>query len=84
MLIVESVNAEKKRFPLMVMKKLFLWYDIAMYTDDAEVPLYDVLEAIKEKEKSAQASIDPKRLLPNNCVNTWLKYYQTLIVNAYM
>ena len=25
MLIVESVNAEKKRFPAMVMKKLFLW-----------------------------------------------------------
>ncbi len=38
--------------------------DIAMYTDDAEVPLYDVLEAIKEKEKSAQASIDPKKATP--------------------
>ena len=34
-----------------------------MYTDDAEVPLYDVLEAIKEKEKSAQA-IDPKKATP--------------------
>ena len=28
------------------------------------VPLYDVLEAIKEKEKSAQASIDPKKATP--------------------
>lgn len=35
-----------------------------MYTNDAEVPLYDVLEAIKEKEKSAQASIDPKKATP--------------------
>lgn len=35
-----------------------------MYTDDAEVPLYDVLESIKEKEKSAQASIDPKKATP--------------------
>jgi hypothetical protein len=58
--------------------------DIAMYTDDAEVPLYDVLESIKEKEKSAQASIDPKKAIPNNCVNTWLKYYLILIVNVYM
>lgn len=84
MLIVESVNAEKKRFPAYGNEKIISLADIAMYTDDAEVPLYDVLEAIKEKEKSAQASIDPKRLLLNNCVNTWLKYYQTLIVNAYM
>ena len=35
-----------------------------MYTDDAEVPLYEVLEAIKEKEKSAAASIDPKKATP--------------------
>ena len=38
--------------------------NIAMYTDDAEVPLYEVLEAIKEKEKSAAASIDPKKATP--------------------
>ena len=43
---------------------LFSLADIAMYTDDAEVPLYDVLESIKEKEKSAQASIDPKKATP--------------------
>ena len=61
MLIVESVNAEKKRFPAYGNEKIISLADIAMYTDDAEVPLYDVLEAIKEKEKSAQASIDPKK-----------------------
>lgn len=32
-----------------------------MYTDDEEVPLCDVLEAMKEKEKSAVASLDPKK-----------------------
>ena len=63
MLIVESVNAEKKRFPANGNEIISL-ADIAMYTDDAEVPLYDVLEAIKEKEKSAQASIDPKKATP--------------------
>ena len=53
MLIVESVNAEKKRFPAYGNEKIISLADIAMYTDDAEVPLYDVLESIKEKEKSA-------------------------------
>ena len=64
MLIVESVNAEKKRFPAYGNEKIISLADIAMYTDDAEVPLYDVLESIKEKEKSAQASIDPKKATP--------------------
>ena len=50
MLIVESVNAEKKRFPAYGNEKIISLADIAMYTDDAEVPLYDVLESIKEKE----------------------------------
>ena len=60
MLIVESVNAEKKRFPAYGNEKIISLADM----DDAEVPLYDVLEAIKEKEKSAQASIDPKKATP--------------------
>ena len=71
MLIVESVNAEKKRFPAYGNEKIISLADIAMYTDDAEVPLYDVLESIKKR-------------LPNNCVNIWLKYYLILIVNVYM
>ena len=84
MLIVESVNAEKKRFPAYGNEKIISLADIAMYTDDAEVPLYDVLEAIKRKRNQRRLLSTRKRLLLNNCVNTWLKYYQTLIVNAYM
>lgn len=64
MLIVESINAEKKRFPAYGNEKIISLADIAMYTDDAEVPLCDVLESIKEKEKSAAASIDPKKATP--------------------
>ena len=41
MLIVESVNAEKKRFPAYGNEKIISLADIAMYTDDAEVPLYE-------------------------------------------
>ena len=64
MLIVESVNAEKKRFPAYGNEKIISLADIAMYTDDAEVPLYDVLEAMKKKENSAIASLDPKKASP--------------------
>lgn len=64
MLIVESINAEKKRCPAYGNEKIISLADIAMYTDEAEVPLYNVLEAIKEKEQSAIASIDPKKATP--------------------
>ncbi len=84
MLIVESISADKKRFPAYGNEKIISLADIAMYTDDAEVPLYDVLEAIKRKRNQRRLLSTRKRLLLNNCVNTWLKYYQTLIVNAYM
>ena len=84
MLIVESVNAEKKRFPAYGNEKIISLADIAMYTDDAEVPLYEVLEAIKEKEKSAAASIDLRKQLLNNCVNIWLKYCRISIANVCM
>ena len=47
----------------MVMRKIISLADIAMYTDDAEVPLYDVLEAMKKKKNTAVTSIDPKKLL---------------------
>lgn len=61
MLIVESISADKKRFPAYGNEKIISLADIAMYTDDAEVPLADVLNAIKEKENAAEASIDPKK-----------------------
>ena len=40
MLIVESVNAEKKRFPAYGNEKIISLADIAMYTDDEEIKLY--------------------------------------------
>ena len=64
MLIVESINAEKKRMPAYGNEKIISLADIAMYTDDAEVPLYEVLEAMKVKENSAAASLDPKKATP--------------------
>ncbi|WP_455584915.1 DUF5606 family protein [Bacteroides sp.] len=64
MLIVESISADKKRFPAHGNEKIISLADIAMYTNDAEVPLRDVLESIKKKENVAVSSIDPKKATP--------------------
>lgn len=61
MLIVESISPEKKRFPAYGHEKIIALADIAMYTDEEEVPLREVLTSLKEKENSAVASIDPKK-----------------------
>lgn len=61
MLIVESIDADKKRFPAYGNEKIISLADIAMYTNDAEVPLRDVLVSMKEKESGTAASLDPKK-----------------------
>lgn len=61
MLIVESLTPDKKRFPAYSNEKIISLGDIAMYTDDEEVPLKDVLTSIKEKENGEAASLDVKK-----------------------
>lgn len=43
-------SVQIKTFPAYGNEKIISLADIAMYTDDAEVPLYDVLEAMKKKK----------------------------------
>lgn len=61
MLIVESITPDKKRMPAYGNEKITSLVDIAMYTNDSEVPLKDVLTSLKKKENGAVASIDPKK-----------------------
>ena len=61
MLIVETVDATKKRVPVYAHDKVISLADIAMYTDAEEVPLNEVLEAVKKKENGAVASINYKK-----------------------
>lgn len=56
MVIVESL-ADKRRLPIYARDKVVSLGDIAMYTDEAEVPLSEVLTTIKAKENGAKASI---------------------------
>ena len=61
MLILETLDATKKRLPVYGHDKVISLGDIAMYTDDEEVALGEVLEAVKTKENGAVASIDYKK-----------------------
>ena len=61
MLILETLDATKKRLPVYAHDKVISLGDIAMYTDDEEVALGEVLESVKNKENGAVASIDFKK-----------------------
>lgn len=60
-LIVETIDAQKKRFPAFAADKVISLADIAMYTDEKEVPLREVLNSIKTKEGGKLASIDYRK-----------------------
>jgi len=59
MLIVESLK-DKKRMPAYSHEKIISLADIAIFTDEGEVPLQKVLISIKEKENGEKSLLDPK------------------------
>lgn len=61
MLIVESLDATKKRIPVYASDKVTSLGDISMYTDENDVPLSQVLAALKTKENGAPVSFDYKK-----------------------
>ena len=61
-LIVETLDANRKRLPVFGTDKVISLADIAMYTDEEEVPLRQVLNAIKDLKKGKTvADIDLKK-----------------------
>ncbi|MCD7936442.1 MAG: DUF5606 domain-containing protein [Tannerellaceae bacterium] len=56
MLIVESL-VDKKRIPAYAKDKVISLGDIAIFTEDDEVPLHEVLTNIKSKENGEKASL---------------------------
>ena len=60
-LVVESMDAAKKRMPVFGTDKVISLADIAMYTDAEEVPLRQVLNAVKEKEQGAASAFPYKK-----------------------
>ena len=61
MLIVEALATTKKRQPVHGTDKVISLGDIAMYTDEEEVPLRQVFANVKAKEEGKPATIDVKK-----------------------
>lgn len=67
MVIVEVVDATKKRIPVHNTDKVVMLDDIAIYTDTEEVPLREVFAKIYEKE-NAVLPLDLKMATPEELV----------------
>ena len=67
MIIVEMVDASKKRVPIHNTDKVVMLDDIAIYTDTEEVPLREVFAKIYEKENGV-ISFDLKMATPEELV----------------
>ena len=60
-LIVETLDEAKKRMPAFAADRVISLADIAMYTEEGEVPLKVVLNNVKKKENGEVASFDYKK-----------------------
>lgn len=60
-LIVESLDAHHRRQPAFGTDRITSLADIAMFTDNEDVPLMTVLDNLKTLEEGKQASIDFKK-----------------------
>mgnify|MGYP003456477137 FL=1 len=60
-LIVETLDAQKKRMPAFGTDKIISLADIAMYTDEEEVPLRQVLKNIYDMEGGKTTAIDYRK-----------------------
>lgn len=62
MLIVETVDAQKKRMPAYGTDKVVSLADISIYTDDdSEVSLTSVLKSVKDKYEGKVVDMSPKK-----------------------
>lgn len=60
-LIVETIDEKKKRMPTFATDKIISLADIAMYTEEKEVPLREVLNNIKQKEGGKAVTLDYRK-----------------------
>jgi hypothetical protein len=65
LLIIESL-IDKKRTPAYAREKVISLGNVSIYTDDKEVPIGEVLTAIKEKENGGNVSIDLSKAQPDD------------------
>jgi polyphosphate kinase len=64
-MIVESL-IDKKRIPTYTRDKVISLGDIAVYANESEVPLYEVLNSIKKKENGEKVALDISKAAPDD------------------
>ena len=69
-LIVESLDEQRRRMPIFASDRVTSLADIAMYTDEEDIPLWQVLKNMGEKEQDKVCSINYKK-----CPSEELKAY---------
>jgi hypothetical protein len=60
-LIVEALDATHRRIPAFASERITSLNDIAMFTENDDVPLTDVLENMKVLEGGKKSSVDAKK-----------------------
>lgn len=60
MLIVESIDANKKRMPLSQRDRVTSLNDVSMYTNEDDMPLMDIFQSIYNKVQEGLQVIDHK------------------------
>lgn len=61
MLIVEALDASKKRIPAGARDRVTSLNDVSMYTNEEDKPLMEIFETIKQNENGAPVSLDLKK-----------------------
>ena len=69
-LIVETLDEPHRRIPIFASDRVTSLADIAMYTDEEDIPLWKVLKQVGEKEQSKVCSLNYKK-----CQSTELRNY---------
>ena len=60
-LIVEALDATHRRQPAFGTDRITSLGDIAMFTDDEDIPLMDVFESMKNLEEGKKSNVDYKK-----------------------
>lgn len=60
-LIVEAIDATHRRLPAFASDRVTSLADITMYTDAEDIPLWQVLKSLGEKEQSKECSLNYKK-----------------------
>ena len=61
MLIVEALDASKKRIPAGARDRVTSLNDVSMYTNEDDKPLMEIFETIKQNENGATVNLDLKK-----------------------